>query len=105
MEAAGARAAGRGGRRTPISDEEQRVSDIPPHQLTDTEIGLLSRAEHGHTFRASDATGDGFAALVDGLRSLRDRGLVRLDEGRIMTSERGGYLLAGPCDLTEAGRQ
>ena len=38
------------------------------------------------------------------LISLRDRGLLRLDDGRIMMSGRGKYLMAGPCDLTAAGR-
>lgn len=81
-----------------------RVSDTSSHRPSDAEIRLLARAEHGHTFRASEAGEAGFATLVDQLRSLRDRGLLRLDEGRIMMSERGGYLMAGPCDLTEAGR-
>ena len=46
-----------------------------------------------------------FDMLVDHLRQLRDRGLLRLDEGRIMKSQRGRYLMAGPCDLTDAGRE
>jgi hypothetical protein len=67
-------------------------------QLSNADVRLLTLAEHGYTFRPSDL-------LVDHLRQLRDRGLLRLDEGRVMKSQRGGYLMAGPCDLTDAGRQ
>jgi hypothetical protein len=44
-----------------------------------------------------------FSALVGHLVELRERGLLRLEDGPIMRSQRGGYLMAGPCDLTEAG--
>lgn len=66
---------------------------------------LLGLAEHGHTYRPADARGEDFEAMVGLLRRLRDRGLLRLEEGRIMRSQRGGYLMAGPCDLTEEGRR
>jgi hypothetical protein len=46
-----------------------------------------------------------FDVLVEHLRRLRDRGLLRLDEGRIMKNQLGRYLMAGRCDLTEAGRR
>ena len=49
--------------------------------------------------------GEDFEGLVQQLRSLRDRGMIRLAEGRIMQSEKGRYLGAGPCDLTAAGRK
>jgi hypothetical protein len=72
--------------------------------LSDADVRLLVRAERGHTFRPADAAEGVFDVLVDNLRSLRDRGLLRLDEGRIMRTQNGGYMRAGPCDLTEAGR-
>jgi hypothetical protein len=69
--------------------------------LSDADVRLLVMAERGHTYRPEDAVEGVFDVLID---NLRDRGLLRLDEGRIMKSQRGGYLMAGPCDLTEAGR-
>jgi hypothetical protein len=72
--------------------------------LSDADVRLLVLAERGHTYRPEDAAEGLFDVLIDNLRELRDRGLLRLDEKRIMKSPRGGYLMAGPCDLTEAGR-
>jgi hypothetical protein len=80
------------------------VSDTQNQRLSDADVRLLALAEHGHTYRPTDAADGVFDLLIDHLRQLRDRGLLRLDEGRIMKSQRGGYLMAGPCDLTEAGR-
>jgi hypothetical protein len=80
------------------------VSDARNNRLSDADVRLLALAEEGHTYRPVDAADGLFDLLVDNLRSLRDRGLLRVDEGRIMKSQRGGYLMAGPCDLTEAGR-
>lgn len=88
-----------------LKRREGNVSDPESEALTDMEYRLLTRAEHGYTFRPADARGEDFGALVDRLRRLRGRGLLRLEEGRIMTSQSGDYLLAGPCDLTAAGRQ
>jgi hypothetical protein len=81
------------------------MTDPKGNQLSSVDVRLLTLAEHGYTFRPSDAAEGVFDVLVDHLRQLRDRGLLRLDEGRIMKSQRGGYLMAGPCDLTDAGRQ
>ncbi|MBA3497327.1 MAG: hypothetical protein H0T86_09490 [Gemmatimonadales bacterium] len=72
--------------------------------LSDADIRLLTRCAQGHTFRPADAEEDGFERLVDRLRGLRDRGLLRLDEGRFMKAKDGRHLMAGPCDLTDAGR-
>ena len=72
--------------------------------LSDADVRLLVLAERGHTFRPEDAAEGLFDVLIDNLISLRDRGLLRLDDGRIMMSGRGRYLMAGPCDLTAAGR-
>ena len=66
------------------------------------ELGL---AQGGYTFRLKDAANGDFSALVGHLVELRDRGLLRLEDGRIMKSQLGGYLMAGPCDLTDAGRE
>ena len=71
--------------------------------LTDADVRLLGLCERGYTYRPADAADGVFDVLVDNLRSLRERGLLRLDEGRIMKSQKGGYMMAGPCDLTEAG--
>lgn len=88
----------------------RRTATAPPParaapRLSDEEVRLLALAERGYTYRATDADRGDFDALVEQLRGLRDRGLLRLDDGRLMKSQRGGYLMAGPCDLTDAGRQ
>lgn len=81
-----------------------RAGASPPQPLTDAEVRVLGLAERGRTYRPADAASGDFDALVAHLRQLRERGLLRLEEGRIMRSQRGGYL-TGPCDLTEAGRR
>jgi len=81
------------------------MSDPKSRQLSNADLRLLTLAEDGYTVRPSDAAEGVFDVLIDHLRQLRDRGLLRLEEGRIMKSQRGGYLMAGPCDLTEAGRE
>ncbi len=76
------------------------------HQLSDSDVTLLSRITDGeHTFRAGAGSSQGgeFEQLVQQLRSLRDRGLIRLPDNRVM--RRGPLLGAGPCHLTGAGRQ
>jgi hypothetical protein len=68
---------------------------------------LLEMIEKGgQVFRPTDRSVEGraaFQSLVDNLLRLRSIGLVRLPEGRVMRSEDGSYLMAGPCDLTPAG--
>jgi hypothetical protein len=80
------------------------TADRRPQLLSDEDGRLLTLAEHGYTFRPKDASAGDFDALVGHLVQLRERGLLRLEDGRLMKSQRGGYLMAGPCDLTEAGR-
>jgi hypothetical protein len=78
------------------------------HQLSDADVRLLSRVEAGeHTFRPGigSSEGEDFDLLIQQLRSLRDRGLIRLPDSRIMRTQRGPLLGAGPCELTKAGRQ
>jgi hypothetical protein len=43
--------------------------------------------------------------MVAQLLALRERGLVHFLDGRLMRSQAGHYLAAGPCDLTPAGQQ
>ncbi len=80
------------------------MASMPGYRLSDAEIILLAACEQGHTFGPSDAGEEDFEAVVERLKRLRDRGLLRLDEGRFMKSARGTHLRAGPCDLTDAGR-
>jgi hypothetical protein len=78
----------------------------PP--LSDADMRLLSRLEGGeHTFRPGPGSSEGedFDLLIQQLRSLRERGLIRLPDSRIMRTQRGPLLEAGPCELTQAGRQ
>jgi hypothetical protein len=67
--------------------------DHKDQRLTEADVRLLSASEHGYTFRPSDAAEGVFDVLVDHLRRLRDRGLLRLDEGRIMKSQLGAAKL------------
>jgi hypothetical protein len=77
----------------------------PGYSLPDADIQLLRRIAAGeHTFRRSDLGSD-LDSVIARLLTLRARGLVRLLDGRLMHSEAGHYLAAGPCDLTLAGRQ
>jgi hypothetical protein len=77
----------------------------PGYALPEADIHLLRRIASGeHTFRRSDLGSD-FDSTVARLLALRERGLVRLLDGRIMRSRAGHYLAAGPCDLTPAGQQ
>jgi hypothetical protein len=50
----------------------------------------------------------GFEALVAHLRDLRDRGLIDMPErsvARAADEDAGAYLFAGPCFITDAGRE
>ena len=64
------------------------MTDARQPRLSDADVRLLTMAQAGHTFRPSDAAEGVFDVLVDHLRSLRARGLLRLEEGRIMKSQR-----------------
>lgn len=84
------------------------MSEPRGYQLSDADVALLLRIEAGeHTFRPSSAAPgeEPIEALVDRLRSLRDLGFIRLSDSRIMQNQAGRYLGAGPCDLTELGRE
>lgn len=78
------------------------------HHLSDVDIRVLSRVAAGeHTFRPGTGSSEGedFDLLTQQLRSLRDRGLIRLPDTRIMRNQRGPLLSVGPCELTQAGWQ
>jgi hypothetical protein len=76
------------------------MSSSRGHQLSDADVLLLTRIEAGeHTFRPGSAPrpGESFDALIGLLRSLRERGLIRLAESRIMQREDGRYLGRDPA--------
>jgi len=76
--------------------------------LSDDDVALLTRLEAGeHTFRpgTQPRPGESFEGLVAELLSLRERGLVRFTDSKIMTRTDGKYLGVGPVDLTAAGRE
>jgi hypothetical protein len=76
--------------------------------LSDSDAKLLGRLEAGeHTFRPGThpRPGEDFEALVEQLQSLRERGLVKFPDSRVMRRSDGRVLGIGPCDLTAAGRQ
>jgi hypothetical protein len=76
-----------------------------PIPLSDEDVRLLTLAEYGYTYRPPDALDGDVEALIGHLVELRERGLLRLEDGRIMKTQQGRYLMAGPCDLTVAGRR
>jgi hypothetical protein len=73
------------------------------------EFELLSQFEAGEAvFRPAGRTEEAralFAETVERLLTLRARGWVRFTDGRIARTQHGVYLMVGPCDLTEAGRE
>jgi hypothetical protein len=77
--------------------------------VTDAEYQLLTRIEQGGgTFRPTEPGAEGraaFAEIVTQLIALRGQGWIRLPDTRIMRDGQGRPMMAGPCDLTEAGRR
>ncbi|MFL5495759.1 MAG: hypothetical protein ACJ8DC_15360 [Gemmatimonadales bacterium] len=77
--------------------------------MDQAEFDLLTQFKAGEAvFRPAGRTEDAraqFGETVKRLLKLRERGWVRFTDGRIARSQRGIYLMVGPCDLTEAGRQ
>ena len=75
--------------------------------MDQAEFELLEMIEKGrHVFQPTDHSVEGRAAFqqtIDLLLRLRGLGLVRLAEGKVMRTEDGTFLMAGPCDLTAAG--
>ena len=75
--------------------------------MENTDFELLEKMENGgHVFRPQDTSDVGRAAFqhaVDRLLLLRDVGLLRLLDSRLMRAPDGSCLMAGPCDLTPAG--
>ena len=80
-----------------------------PMDQGDAEI--LERIDAGERIFRPGAGGSGrpaFEALVAHLRDLRDRGLIDMPERSVAVAadaEAGPYLFAGPCFVTESGRE
>jgi hypothetical protein len=86
----------------------------PDHYLLPMDQGdaeILERIDAGQrVFRpgGDERARPGFEALVAHLRDLRDRGLIDMPERSVAHAadeEAGAYLFAGPCFITEAGRE
>jgi hypothetical protein len=77
--------------------------------MTQGEYELLTKMEQGTSVFRPEELGPGvegpFSRILELLMSLRSQGWIRLPDGRIMRDHTGRILLAGPCDLTEAGRK
>jgi hypothetical protein len=79
-----------------------------PIKLSDEDFAMLARLEAGeHTFRPGNPPrpGEEFDWLVAHLHALRQRGLLRFPDSRIMKREDGRVLAIGPVDLTVEGRE
>jgi hypothetical protein len=79
-----------------------------PANLSDSDVALLTRLAGGeHTFRPGNPPRpeESFEGLVAQLLTLRERGLVRFTDSKIMTRTDGKYLGVGPVDLTTGGRE
>ena len=76
--------------------------------MTQEEYDLLTKIEQGTAVFRQDV-GPGldaaFGRIFDVLMVLRSQGLIRLPDGRVMRDRAGRVMMAGPCDLTEAGRR
>jgi hypothetical protein len=77
--------------------------------MTQAEYELLTRIEQGtSTFRPAEP-GPGidgaFTRRFELLLALRQQGWIRLPDGRITRDRTGRVMLAGPRDLTDAGRE
>ena len=86
----------------------------PDHYLLPMDQGdaeILERIDAGQrVFRpgGDERARPGFEALVAHLRDLRDRGLIDMPERSVAHAadeDAGAYLFAGPCFITEAGRE
>jgi hypothetical protein len=77
--------------------------------MRQAECELLTRIEQGTTTFRPAEPGPGidgaFTRTFEVLLALRQHGWIRLPDGRITRDRTGRVMLAGPCDLTEAGQQ
>jgi hypothetical protein len=75
--------------------------------MNQAENDLLCRIERGESvFRPGEpgaGSQEAFARTVALLLELRTQGWIRLPDGRITRDSGDRVLVAGPCDLTEAG--
>ena len=76
--------------------------------MTQAEYELLTRIEQGtstfHPAEPGPGIDRAFTHTFELLLALRQHGWIRLPDGRITRDVGGRVMLAGPCDLTEAGR-
>lgn len=77
--------------------------------MDQADFHLLGRLDAGQSvfrpFDNTDEAREAFQVTVQRLLLLRDRGLVRLPEGRVGRNRDGRIIVAGPCDLTPAGQE
>jgi hypothetical protein len=77
--------------------------------MTQAEYDVLTAIEEGASvFRPQDLApglGATFERTFEVLLALRGQGWIRMPDGRIARDRAGRIMLAGPCDLTEAGRK
>jgi hypothetical protein len=77
--------------------------------MTQAEYEVLTAIERGTSVFRPQEVAPGVDASFDRtfevLLALRLRDWIRLPDGRITRDRTGRVLLAGPCDLTEAGRE
>jgi hypothetical protein len=77
--------------------------------VTQAEYELLTQIEQGTSVFRPEEPGPrieaGFSKTFEVLMVMRNQGWIQLPEGRISRDGQGRVLMAGPCDLTEAGRR
>jgi len=77
--------------------------------MTQAEYDVLTAIEEGVSMFRPQDLGPGvdvsFDRTLEVLLALRGQGWIRLPDGRIARDRAGRVMLAGPCDLTEAGRR
>jgi len=75
--------------------------------MDDEDYRLLTRIERGESvFRPAGPSAEergAFQQLVARLLELRERGWIRLPDGRVSQAGDGTYMVAGACDLTPEG--
>jgi hypothetical protein len=71
------------------------------------DVAILRRIQGGEVVfkpASNEAADSIWLRTIQRLRSLRDRGLIDMREPkRSFMSRAGGYVAAGPCELTAAG--
>ena len=77
--------------------------------MTQAEYDVLAAIEEGASVFRPENVGPGieatFQRTFEVLLALRSQGWIRMPDGRIARDRAGRIMLAGPCDLTDAGRK